>query len=468
MTAKERIGRFADWFWVILFFTSFAIFAIALLRFAPLGRETRLNPLHFLHLPMGAGDALLLRAGFASGIILLAYILLIVISLGIVGLQAAREYARANQARFFGWWNRPRLIAFSFLFVGYLVMLDSPSGFFESLSPELFGIGLTVLIIDALNQREQDQRLRQQLVRELGSGDNKLAKRAASELRAYGWLEDGSLRLAYLGSADLRECDFTRVHLPRVHFRKACLKKADFTRANLKQANFAGANLKKANLSQANLEKTSFWKANLEAASLREANLHEANLEEANLEGSQIARAQLQGVNAARANFKKATLSGSNLEKAKLEEADFEGATFRSVYIASKTAERDGDRRYTLDKDWAIEFSDVDLSGVNLRGAKNLTIGHLVKAESLEGAILPNGILFNEWVFRNLIYSLRGVINQYDIVLWGNYMIRHLKVDINASFSQEELLFITLYDLIKDVVINENTEQEIKNRLSFS
>ncbi len=80
---------------------------------------------------------------------------------------------------------------------------DFIADFYANLSSEFAGIALTILIIDYLNERRDDQRRRAQLIREMGSSNNAIALRAVAELRAEKWLFDGSLRLGSFIEADL-------------------------------------------------------------------------------------------------------------------------------------------------------------------------------------------------------------------------------------------------------------------------
>jgi len=162
--------------------------------------------------------------------------------------------------------------------------------FYANFSTELISIALTVLIIDYLNRRRQDQQLKAQLIREMGSGDNGFALRAVAELMARGWASDGSLR---------------GIDLSRANLAGAELAQADLTSVSLARANLAEANLSGSQLSTANL-----WGCDLSRANLRAADLAEANLQEADL-----SRAWLLGTNLPGSNLRKANLAGAILEQ---------------------------------------------------------------------------------------------------------------------------------------------------------
>jgi uncharacterized protein YjbI with pentapeptide repeats len=207
--------------------------------------------------------------------------------------------------------------------VGYIS--QHPSGFdlrvflgdfYANVSSELASIAITVLIIDGLNRR-RDQRAaeitqREQLMRQLGSNVNEVARRAAEELRAHGWLTDGTLQ-----ASDLRV---------------AHLDEAKLWDADLQGANLQWAKLKKANLNGAMLVGCNFTQANLQAARMRGADARGANLFEAKLYRVDFHEARL-----CDANF-----TGAHLEGARMENADLRAATFDGAILDGLTILPDG------------------------------------------------------------------------------------------------------------------------------
>jgi uncharacterized protein YjbI with pentapeptide repeats len=47
---------------------------------------------------------------------------------------------------------------------------------------------------------------------------------------------------------------------------------------------------------------------------------------------------------------------------------------------------------------WNADLSGADLSDANLRGARGLTDEQITAAESLEGATMPNGQKYEDWL----------------------------------------------------------------------
>ncbi len=116
------------------------------------------------------------------------------------------------------------------------------------------------------------------LIRKLRSPDNKCVLQAIEELRARGWLEDGSLQglpfcHAHMQGADLFKADLSGVDLHQAH-----LESADLSMTNL-----TGTRLTRTDLRSADLNK-----ADLEGVDLFKANLHEVR----NLTPKQLARAK--------------------------------------------------------------------------------------------------------------------------------------------------------------------------------
>lgn len=155
-------------------------------------------------------------------------------------------------------------VAVVFGFLGYRSLQD----FLANASTELASIALTVLIIDYLNERRGEQQLKAQLIREMGGRDNGIALRAVEELRAHGWLTDGSLTGVYLIRANLED--------------------ADLASANLQKINLTNANLEKAVLGGADLERSCLYRANLREAFMGYANVRHADLYGANLQDTKF------------------------------------------------------------------------------------------------------------------------------------------------------------------------------------
>jgi uncharacterized protein YjbI with pentapeptide repeats len=174
--------------------------------------------------------------------------------------------------------------------------------FYANISAEFASIAITVLIIDGLNRRRDarsaEESERSQLIRQLGSNINDVARRAAEELRARGWLADGTLqgadlRVAHLEEAKLWDADLQGANLQWAKLKKAnlngsVLAGATLTQANLQAAKLRGADLRGATLFEAKLYRVSFHDALLDEADLRGTHLEGASLVNASLRGAQL------------------------------------------------------------------------------------------------------------------------------------------------------------------------------------
>jgi hypothetical protein len=129
------------------------------------------------------------------------------------------------------------------------------SGMWQNFSTEMIGAIMTFALFEMLINANNRQ---EELIRQMASADNATAINAANELRALGYLLDGSLY-------------------------KKSLKLANLASANLSNANLAGINL-----SHANLQDAILLDANLKGADLREANLHGAKLTNAQFDETTI------------------------------------------------------------------------------------------------------------------------------------------------------------------------------------
>jgi len=169
----------------------------------------------------------------------------------------------------------------------------------ENVAPELLGLVLTYGIIEIVlrnNQKRQSETaLKERLIRQMGSTVNSDAIHAIEELRAHGWLMDGSMNKANLQLANLMGADLTMANLMKSSLMGANLERVKLMGAKLEFVKLTFANLIGANLEWADLEWTNFWYADLERANLMNANLKQADMVGANLVGVKLKNAKLMG-----------------------------------------------------------------------------------------------------------------------------------------------------------------------------
>lgn len=207
------------------------------------------------------------------------------------------------------------------LLAGFLLSssLQFETEFLASIFPEALGIFFTVLVIDRLNENRAKREFKQQLIRQLRSPDNGYALVALEELQARDALYDGSLRNAFLASANLKKAKFSqKSKTPEEKFFFGLTDLDSSLHPEVKGCDLRGANLRKANLSETVLARGDLKEVNLVAA-----NLQKADLTQANLSGSNLRNADLRG----------ASLNGSDLSDTMLALADFRGANLEGAYM---------------------------------------------------------------------------------------------------------------------------------------
>ena len=153
--------------------------------------------------------------------------------------------------------------------------------FHKNISPELIGIGLTVLIIDIANEKRTTDGEKRDLILQMGSPINTNSREAVRILRAREWHANGTLR-----GADLRDADLSEADLEDADLRGALLCRTDLVDAKLQNADLRDADLRGTDLREAN-----FMGANLLGANLKEADLRDADLTNAKITNEQLEQA---------------------------------------------------------------------------------------------------------------------------------------------------------------------------------
>lgn len=183
-----------------------------------------------------------------------------------------------------------------------------------------------------------EQKLKEQLIKQMGSIDNATALDAIEELRKLGWLQNGYLAGINLKNANLANADLSRANLERANLEGTVL-----LNANLQASNLAGASLKQAALENAYLHTAILHSADLSKAYLAFADFTLAILQQTNLTEADLSRAFFSSNYFKHTNFKKAKclwtiFSYSNLSEAiGLEDIDHIGPSILGVETIYKS-----------------------------------------------------------------------------------------------------------------------------------
>jgi uncharacterized protein YjbI with pentapeptide repeats len=172
---------------------------------------------------------------------------------------------------------------------------DVIADFYANVSVDCLSIAFAILVIDRLNERRAERELKAQLIREMRGSDKGFALRAIEELRAHGWMRDGSMRGANLIEANLQDAELHYAELQKSRLNNANLQGTVLQGANLQEAGIRAANLYGADLTRANLQRVNFTGANLENAYLYGANCSNVLFMSASLKGAHLAMANLSG-----------------------------------------------------------------------------------------------------------------------------------------------------------------------------
>lgn len=162
------------------------------------------------------------------------------------------------------------LLGMAMLTTGFAIGITQDwGGMLLNFGTELLGAFVTFLLLDTIlasrdeqeSKQKRTEELRQRLIHKLGSAINVEARRAAEELRALGWLTDGSLN----------EIELINANLEGVDLRGAKLRGARLYRANLRNAKLFDADLSEAVLTAADLSNASCRRLKLDNATLNGA-----------------------------------------------------------------------------------------------------------------------------------------------------------------------------------------------------
>ena len=163
------------------------------------------------------------------------------------------------------------------------------------------------------------------------------------------------------------------------------LESADLMWAFLPLLKLSGINLSGTVLVEADLSRVDLSRAILRDAMLNEADVSNTELNEADLSHANLSNTNLNWTFLREASLKYALLFGADLSHAWLSDADLEGAHLDNANL------RGADLR-------GANLHNANLRGADLTEATGLTDEQIAAAEFLEGATMPNGQKYEDWI----------------------------------------------------------------------
>ncbi len=332
--------------------------------------------------------------------------------------------------------------------------------FFGNLFSEGFGIIITVIIVDRLNQRRAENELREELLVQVRSQSNDFALNALDRMKLKGWLsendnllQDKEIRNAKWQGADLQGINLQGIVLEDAILINGELAKINLMFCNLWGTNLSNSNLTKGNLSYARLIASNLFNSNLEGvnligASLRKSNLTEAYLSETNLEGANLSYANLSRADLFKANLNwagmancdmsRADLTGTKLTSASLLDANLMGAIISETTQFDETTVLPDGKHWTTETD-ITRFTDPnhpnfwrsdDPNSPAYRGLKK-GIDGLDEAEIIEASVeeLTLAQLVKREVDRYAANSFDGLMYSFLDNEQQHYMVVHIPFD---------------------------------------
>jgi hypothetical protein len=253
--------------------------------------------------------------------------------IGMEHIQKTMPRHWKNIKSYLGWED---MIAVLLILLGVFGYFQGPvpyiphlTDFYLDFRSDLIGIGITVLIIDNVNEMYRRRAEKERLILQMGSPEHGFAIEAARQLHNRGWLDS-------LEGANLSKADLSNTHLSNVNL----------SRSNLLGVNFSGASLIGANLSKANLRLALLRKTDLRGANLSEVDLNHADLRGARLVGRDLRQRESRGAtaeeNGNRTFMKDALMSGADLSNSNLSQADVSASQLASVRSLAGTIMPDG------------------------------------------------------------------------------------------------------------------------------
>lgn len=193
--------------------------------------------------------------------------------------------------------------------------------FYANIAMELFGIVLTIIFLDRVNEIRADKRRKQELIFQMKSEHNYLALEAVEQLRFYDWIRDGSLHFINLWFANLENANLIN----------ADLSNARIYNANLNNIKIGNTIFEKANLELVTLQNIVGTEVNFDGARLAGVDLSDSMLEYSSFNHSNLMNFEIKNCRLRSTSFYKSTLYNITFMESELIETVFYEASLKHV-----------------------------------------------------------------------------------------------------------------------------------------
>ena len=174
---------------------------------------------------------------------------------------------------------------------------------YSNFSSEFISIGITVLVINALVEKESRKREWERLVINMSSPDNGIAISAVKELKVLGLLTNGFLFGRQFDYANLKNAFLHEADLGLCSFFKCNFSGAILSDAKLRGVGFSNSDLSKTHLLRVIAEEAYFHTVRLNGADFEDAVLSKAVFEECDLSGANVTDRQLKKTSSLRGSI---------------------------------------------------------------------------------------------------------------------------------------------------------------------
>ncbi len=217
---------------------------------------------------------------------------------------------------------------------------------------------------------------------------NILNQRAIEQFKQMKSCVHCEIKNANISHGDYRNSNFRNAQLSHVNFSYGDYRNSDFSGAQMDHVDFSYSDFSGSNFTGAGIE-GSFYKTKCEGCNFKQANLPK-DMRYGDFSNTIIVNSSFDGSNLIGANFDNAKIQSVSFNHTNAPNLDLQGADFSHSDFYLANLQNTKFQRSNFNKAILLK---ADLRGANFTGAK-VTLQQLKRAESICGAVLPDGKKF--------------------------------------------------------------------------